>query len=148
MTMSDNAESQMLALFRMLVVVMVIGVLAASLLYFAHQRQQEAAEVALKLRTQLWRERLPLLQQQWGMQHKSTNWIIDGYPLQMQPSGWPLITKKEDCRVLWKIILAEEPKPLVQKVVQQAHGCRYATETAVLDYDFQQQLVQFSAIEN
>lgn len=148
MTMSDNAESQMLALFRMLVVVMVIGVLAASLLYFAHQRQQEASEVALKLRAQLWRERLPLLQQQWRMQHKPANWTIDGYPLQMQSSGWPLITKKEDCRVLWKIILAEEPKPLVQMVVQQAHGCRYTTETAVLDYDFQQQLVQFSAIEN
>jgi hypothetical protein len=148
MTISDNAESQILALFRMLVVVVVIGVLAASLLYFAHQRQQDASEVALKLRAQLWNERLPLLQQQWGMQHKPANWTIEGYSLQMQPSGWPLITKKEDCRVLWKIILAEEPKPLVQKVVQQAHGCRYATETAVLDYDFQQQLVQFSAIGN
>jgi len=50
MTISDNAESQMLALFRMLVVVVVISVLAASLLYFAHQRQQDASEVALKLR--------------------------------------------------------------------------------------------------
>lgn len=148
MTLSDNAEPQILALFRMLVVVVVIGVLAASLLYFAHQRQQDASEVALKLRAQLWNERLPLLQQQWGMQHKPANWTIEGYSLQMQPSGWPLITKKEDCRVLWKIILAEEPKPLVQKVVQQAHGCRYKTETAVLDYDFQQQLVQFSAIGN
>lgn len=148
MTISDNAESQMLALFRMLVVVVVISVLAASLLYFAHQRQQDASEVALKLRAQLWNERLPLLQQQWGMQHKPANWTIEGYSLQMQPSGWPLITKKEDCLMLWKIILAEEPKPLVQKVVQQAHGCRYATETAVLDYDFQQQLVQFSAIGN
>ncbi len=148
MTISDNAESQLLALFRMLVVVVIIGVLAASLLYFAHQRQQDASEVALKLRAQLWNERLPLLQQQWGMQHKPANWTIEGYSLQMQPSGWPLITKKEDCRVLWKIILAEEPKPLVQKVVQQAYGCRYATETAVLDYDFQQQLVQFSAIRN
>lgn len=148
MTLSDNAESQMLALFRMLVVVVVIGVLAASLLYFANQRQQDASEVALKLRAQLWRERLPLLQQQWGMQHKPANWTIEGYSLQMQSSGWPLINKKEDCRVLWKIILAEEPKPLVQKVVQQTHGCRYATETAVLDYDFQQQLVQFSAIRN
>ena len=59
MTISDNAESQILALFRMLVVVVVIGALAASLLYFAHQRQQEAAEVALKLRAQLWNERLP-----------------------------------------------------------------------------------------
>ena len=87
MTMSDNAESQMLALFRMLVVVVIIGVLAASLLYFAHQRQQDAAEVALKLRAQLWHERLPLLQQQWRMQHKPANWIIEGYPLQMQPSG-------------------------------------------------------------
>ena len=148
MTISDNAESQMLALFRMLVVVVVIGVLAASLLYFANQRQQEATAIALKLRTQLWNERLPLLQQQWGMQHKPANWTIEGYPLQMQPSGWPLITKKEDCRVLWKIILAEEPKPLVQKVVQEAHGCRYETETAVLDYDFQQQLMQFSVIGN
>ncbi len=148
MTLSDNAESQMLALFRMLVVVVVIGVLAASLLYFANQRQQEASEVALKLRAQLWNERLPLLQQQWGIEHKPINWSIDGNQLRMQPSGWPLITKKEDCRVLWKIILAEEPKPLVQKVVQQAYGCRYATETAVLDYDFQQQLVQFSAIRN
>ncbi|MDD2342521.1 MAG: hypothetical protein PHV54_06495 [Tolumonas sp.] len=148
MTVSDNAESQMLALFRMLVVVVVIGVLAASLLYFANQRQQEATEVALKLRAQLWNERLPLLQQRWGMQHKPANWTIDGYLLQMQPSGWPLITKTEDCWVLWKIILAEEPKPLVQKVVQQVHGCRYATETAVLDYDFQQQVVQFSAIGN
>ncbi|MDD2842286.1 MAG: hypothetical protein PHD18_07785 [Tolumonas sp.] len=148
MTLSDNAESQMLALFRMLVVVVIIGVLAASLLYFAHQRQQEAIEVALKLRAQLWNERLPLLQQQWGMQHKPANWTVDRYQLQMPPSGWPLITKKEDCLVLWKIILAEEPKPLVQKVVQQAHGCRYTTETAVLDYDFQQQLVQFSAIRN
>ena len=35
-----------------------------------------------------------------------------------------------------------------RECIQQAHGCRYATETAVLDYDFQQQLVQFSAIEN
>ncbi len=148
MTISDNAESQMLALFRMLVVVVVIGVLAASLLYFANQRQQEAAEVALKLRAQLWNERLPLLQQQWGMQHKPTNWIIDDYSLQMQPSGWPLITNKEDCQVLWRVILTEEPKPLLQKVVQQAHGCRYETETAALDYDFQQQLVQFSAIRN
>jgi len=148
MTLSDNAESQMLALFRMLVVVVVIGVLAASLLYFAHQRQQEATAVALKLRAQLWHERLPLLQQQWRMQHKPANWTIEGYPLQMQPSGWPLITTKEDCRVLWKIILAEEPKPLLQKVIQQVQGCRYATETAVLDYDFKQQLVQFSAIGN
>ena len=132
MTISDNAESQMLALFRMLVVVVVISVLAASLLYFAHQRQQDASEVALKLRAQLWRERLPLLQQQWGMQHKPANWTIDGYPLQMQSSGWPLITQQEDCLVLWRIIL----------------GCRYETETAVLDYDFQQQLMQFSAIGN
>lgn len=148
MNLSDNAESQILALFRMLLVVVVISLLAASLLYFAHQRQQDAAKVALKLRAQLWNERLPLLQQQGGMQHKPANWTIDGYPLQMQPSGWPLITKKEDCLMLWKIILAEEPKPLLQKVVQQAQGCRYATETAVLDYDFQQQIVQFSAIEN
>lgn len=148
MTLSDNAESQLLALFRMLVVVVIIGVLAASLLYFAHQRQQDAAEVALKLRAQLWHERLPLLQQQWRMQHKPANWTIDGYPLQMQTSGWPLITKKEDCLMLWKIILAEEPKPLLQKVTQQAQGCRYETETAVLNYDFQQQLVQFSAIRN
>jgi len=148
MTISDNAESQMLALFRMLVVVVVIGVLAASLLYFANQRQQEATEVALKLRAQLWNERLPLLQQQWGMQHKPANWTVERYQLQMQPSGWPLITKQEDCLVLWKIILAEEPKPLVQKVVQQVHGCRYETETVALDYDFKQQLVQFSAIRN
>ena len=148
MTLSDNAESQMLALFRMLVVMVVIGVLAASVLYFANQRQQDASEVALKLRAQLWYERLPLLQQQWRMQHKPANWTIEGYPLQMQTSGWPLITKQEDCLMLWKIILAEEPKPLVQKVVQQAYGCRYETETAALDYDFQQQLVQFSAIRN
>ncbi len=148
MTLSDNAESQMLALFRMLVVMVVIGVLAASLLYFANQRQQDAAEVALKLRAQLWHERLPLLQQQWRMQHKPANWIIEGYPLQMQSSGWPLITKKEDCQILWRVILAEEPKPLLQRVVQQTHGCRYETETAVLDYDFQQRLVQFSAIGN
>jgi len=148
MTLSDNAESQMLALFRMLVVMVVIGMLAASLLYFAHQRQQDASEVALKLRAQLWRERLPLLQQQWRMQHKPANWTIDGYSLQMQPSGWPLISTKDDCQVLWRIILAEEPKPLLQKVTQQAQGCRYETETAVLDYDFQQQLVQFSAIGN
>jgi len=148
MTISDNAESQMLALFRILVVVVVIGVLAASLLYFANQRQQDTAEVALKLRAQLWHERLPLLQQQWRIQHKPANWIIEGYPLQMQPSGWPLITKKEDCQILWRVILAEEPKPLLQRVVQQTHGCRYETETAVLDYDFKQQLVQFSAIRN
>ncbi len=50
--------------------------------------------------------------------------------------------------MLWKIILAEEPKPLLQKVTQQAQGCRYETETAVLNYDFQQQLVQFSVIRN
>ena len=148
MTLSDNAESQLLALFRMLVVMVVIGVLATSLLYFANQRQQDASEVALKLRAQLWHERLPLLQQQWRMQHRPASWTIEGYRLQMQPSGWPLITKKEDCLVLWKIILAEEPKPLLQKVVQEAQGCRYETETAVLDYDFQQQLVQFSAIGN
>ena len=148
MTLSDNAESQMLALFRMLVVVVVIGVLAASLLYFVNQRQQEATAVALKLRAQLWRERLPLLQQQWRMQHKPVNWTIEGYPLQMQPSGWPLITKSDDCQILWRVILAEEPKPLVQKVVQEAQGCRYETETAVLDYDFQQQLMQFSVIGN
>jgi hypothetical protein len=148
MTISDNAESQMLALSRVLVVVVVIGVLAVSLLYFTNQRQQDAAEVALKLRAQLWHERLPLLQQQWGMQHKPANWIVEGSPLQMQRSGWPLITKQEDCQTLWKVLLAEEPKLLLQKVVQQAHGCRYETKTAVLDYDFQQQLVQFSAIGN
>nr|WP_321241392.1 hypothetical protein [uncultured Tolumonas sp.] len=148
MTLSDNAESQILALFRMLVVMIVIGVLAASLLYFAHQRQQDTAEVALKVRAQLWHERLPLLQQQWRMQHKPANWSVDRYQLQMQSSGWPLITNKEDCQVLWSVILGEEPKPLLQKVVQQAHGCRYETETAALDYDFQQQLVQFSAIRN
>ena len=148
MTLSDNAESQMLALFRLLVVVVVIGVLAASLLYFANQRQQDAAEVALKLRAQLWHERLPLLQQQWRMQHKPSNWTVDGYPLQMQPSGWPLVTKQEDCLILWKILLAEEPKPLLQQIVQLAHGCRYKTETAMLDYDFQREVVQFSAIGN
>jgi hypothetical protein len=148
MTLSDNAESQLLALFRMLVVMVVIGVLSAGLLYFANQRQQEATAVALKLRAQLWRERLPLLQQQWRMQHKPVNWTIEGYPLQMQRSGWPLITKQEDCLILWKVLLAEEPKPLVQKVVQKVHGCRYETETAALDYNFQQQLAQFSAIGN
>ncbi|WP_320151556.1 hypothetical protein [uncultured Tolumonas sp.] len=148
MTLSDNAESQMLALFRMLVVVVVIGVLAASLLYFANQRQQDAAEVALKLRAQLWHERLPLLQQQWRMQHKPANWTIEGYQLQMQSSGWPLIKTKDDCRILWKVLLAEEPKPLIQNIIRQAHGCHYETETALLNYDFQQQLVQFSAIGN
>lgn len=148
MTLSDNAESQMLALFRMLVVVAIIGVLAASLLYFAKQRQQEATEVALKVRAQLWHERWPLLQQQWRMQHKPAMWTIEGYQLQMQPSGWPLIIKKEDCQILWRVILTEEPKPLLHRVVQQTHGCRYETETAVLDYDFKQQLVQFSAIRN
>lgn len=148
MTLSDNAEAQILALFRMLVVMVVIGVLAASLLYFANQRQQDAADVALKLRAQLWRERLPLLRQQWEMQHKPAHWMVEGYQLQMPQSGWPRTMTTDDCRMLWKILLVEEPKPLVQKIIWQAHGCRYQTATAMLDYDFQHETVQFSAIRN
>jgi type II secretory pathway pseudopilin PulG len=148
MTLSDNAESQILALFRMLVVVVIITVLAAGVLYFAHQRQQEATAVALKIRGQLWHERLPLLQQQWGMQHKPARWVVEGYQLHMLPSGWPLITATDDCVVLWKVLLVEDPQLLVTAVIQQAHGCRYETETAILDYDYQQHEIQFFAIKN
>lgn len=146
MTPSEQANSQILALFRTVIVVIVIGVLASYLLYFAKQRQHEATSMALQLRAQLWRERLPLLQAQWRMQHKPIDWQIDGYHVNMLPSGWPNITNNADCLVLWHVLLADEPAPLVSQVFKQRHGCRYTTATAQFDYDFQQQSVQFSAI--
>jgi hypothetical protein len=146
MTPSEQATSQILALFRVVIVAVVISLLAGVLFYFALQRQHDAASVALQLRAQLWRERLPILQAQWRMQHKPADWHIEGHPLHMLPSGWPVIKQRDDCVVLWQVLLAEAPAPLVDQVFKQVQGCRYTTATAQLEYDFQQQTVQFSAI--
>lgn len=127
-----------------LVSLVLVLILAGIVLFYAQQRQQDAVVMALKVRQQQWQNHLMVLQQRWEMQHRPAHWRVENQMLRMTSSGWPITKTSEECESLWRLLLAEEPAPLISLILVSAGGCEYQADHSILRYNYQRQSIVFS----
>jgi len=129
-----------------LVSLVLMLVLAGIVLFYAKQRQQEAVVMALKVRQLVWMEHLAVLQPKWQMQNKPAHWHVDGTALSMTPAGWPIADNEQACTLLWQLLLAEKPAPLISHIRSGDGGCAYEAVNVSLKYNYRRQSLVFSEI--
>lgn len=139
--MKDNAhaESRVLSLFHLVIILIVILILMAVFLNRAIKVRDEALTVALLQNTNLLRERTKIFQQRWFASGKPTHWVQDDMAFPVTSHGWLAVTTDHQCVQLWIVLLSTRPEPLIQHVSAVADGCLYSAEIGQITYDFKQE---------
>lgn len=141
--MKDNAhaESRVLSLFHLVIILIVILILMAVFLYQAIKVRDEAIETALKQNTMRLQERILLFRHQWSGTTKSKIWTSESFSFPVTENGWPAVTTAQMCNELWFFLLSTKPEPLIQHVQAFDDGCIYSTEIGQIIYDFHKELI-------
>lgn len=142
--MKDNAhaDSRVLSLFHLIIIITVILILMSVFLRKAEDVQIAAENVSVKQNSQIFRERLMILQNQWIAAKKPQIYERDGFRFKMTTRGWPQMHSETDCVALAEMLLSTHFNYKNYSTKFDRGRCLYSTKHFEFSYNYQLESIE------